>query len=103
MTGFEVKDHILNSQFEKPKSYWQIEEGKESEEMPGRRPAMYFYRPPGSVAEGNGIGTAIELKLVNRIRNCLDEWRKLALKGEGGVTRTTMANLMIICLILSYA
>ncbi len=27
---------------------------------------------------------------MNRIRNRLDEWRKLALKGEGGVTRTTM-------------
>ncbi|MFC1817236.1 BPTD_3080 family restriction endonuclease, partial [Thermodesulfobacteriota bacterium] len=66
------------------------EEGKESIEIQGRRPAMYFYRPPGSLAEGNGIGTAIELKMVNRIRKRLDDWRKLALKGEGGVTRTTM-------------
>jgi type III restriction enzyme len=90
MTGFEVKDPILNSPFEEPKSYWQIEEGKKPVEMPGRRPAMYFYRPPGTTAGGNGIGTAIELKMVNRIRNRLDEWRKLALKGEGGVTRTTM-------------
>ncbi len=48
MTGFEVKEPILNSPFEEPKSYWQIEEGKEPVEMPGRRPAMYFYRPPGT-------------------------------------------------------
>ena len=90
MTGFEVKNPILNSPFEAPQSYWQIEEGKEPKEMPGRRPAMYFYRPPGSAAEGNGAGTAIELKMVNRIRDRLGEWRELALKGEGGVTRTTM-------------
>ncbi len=27
MTGFEVKNPILNSPFEEPMSYWQIEEG----------------------------------------------------------------------------
>lgn len=90
MTGFEVKDPILNLPFEEPKSYWKIEEGKVPVEMPGRRPAMYFYRPPGTATEDNGVGTAIELKMVNRIRKRLDEWRTLALKGEGGVTRTTM-------------
>ena len=30
------------------------------------------------------------MKLVNRIRAKLNEWRPLALRGEGGVTRTTM-------------
>ena len=30
------------------------------------------------------------MKLVNRIRDKLAEWRPLALEGEGGVTRTTM-------------
>ena len=53
---------------------------------------MYFYRPPGRDAseDREGAGIAIELKLVNRIRTKLAEWRPLALKGEGGVTRTTM-------------
>ena len=53
---------------------------------------MYFYRPPGreAAADWEGAGTAIELKLVNRIRGKLAEWLPLALKGEGGVTRTTM-------------
>lgn len=53
---------------------------------------MYFYRPPGreAAADWEGAGTAIELKLVNRVRGKLEEWLPLALKGEGGVTRTTM-------------
>ena len=53
---------------------------------------MYFYRPAGqeSSAEQQGVGTAIGLKLVNRIRGNLAEWRPMALRGEGGVTRTTM-------------
>jgi type III restriction enzyme len=54
---------------------------------------MYFYRDPKSVPDQydqSQVGIAIELKLVNRIRERLNAWRHLALKGEGGVTRTTM-------------
>ena len=52
---------------------------------------MYYYRPPlKSMSESpEGIGTAIELKLVNRIRDRMKEWLPLALKGEGGVTGVT--------------
>ena len=58
----------------------------------GRRPAMYFYWRPGrnSSPDRQGVGTAIGLKLVNRIRAKLADWRPLALRGGGGVTRTTM-------------
>ena len=42
------------------------------------------------MSDQEAVGTAIELKLVNRIRAKLAEWRPLALRGEGGVTRTTM-------------
>jgi len=90
MTGFEVQDPILNSPYDEPQEYWRIVEGETPQRVNGRRPAMYFYRPPGTFSEGSGAGTAIELKLVNRIRDRLSEWRELALKGEGGVTRTTM-------------
>lgn len=90
MTGFEVQEPILNSPFDAPAEHWKIVEGETPERVKGRRRAMYYYRPPGPVAEGSGAGTAIELKLVNRIRERLTEWRRLALKGEGGVTRTTM-------------
>jgi len=90
MTGFEVQDPILNSPYETPREHWRIIEGEKPERIQDRRPAMYYYRPPGPSTGGSGTGTAIELKLVNRIRERLQEWRKLALKGEGGVTRTTM-------------
>lgn len=53
---------------------------------------MYFYRPPRHEAQDCGAtaGTAIDLKLVNRIRDKLSEWRPLAQRGEGDLTRTTM-------------
>ena len=92
MTVQEVAQPILNSPFEEPREFWQITEHEPPQRVAGRRPAMYFYRPPGheSSAEQQGVGTAIGLKLVNRIRGQLAEWRPLALRGEGGVTRTTM-------------
>ena len=92
MNAHEVPEPILNSPFEEPEAYWRILEHDPPERRSGRRPAMYFYRPPGREAseDGAGAGTAIELKLVNRIRAKLAEWRPLALRGGGGVTRTTM-------------
>lgn len=87
MTGFEVQDPILNSPYEGPKEYWRIVEGEAPERMPGRRPAMYYYRPPKYAASDGGIGTAIELKLVNRIRERVTSWRD---QGYPGVTRTTL-------------
>jgi len=88
----EVPEPILNSPFNEPAEYWSISEHEPPVRQAGRRPAMYFYRPPGHEAalDRQGAGTAIELKLVNRIRAKLAEWRPLALKGEAGVTRTTM-------------
>ena len=92
MNAHEVPEPILNSPFEEPEAYWHILEHEPPERRSGRRPAMYLYRPPGRGAseDGVGAGTAIEMKLVNRIRAKLAEWRPLALRGEGGVTRTTM-------------
>ena len=74
MSGYEVSEPILNFPFEEPREHWRIVEGEEPRRGPGRRPAMYFYRPPGAGAEfdpGGGAGIAIELKLVNRIRERL--------------------------------
>ena len=92
MKAREVPEPILNSPFEEPQSYWHISEHDPPEQLSGRRPARYFYRPPGHEAlnEGAGVGTSIELKLVNRIRDKLAEWRPLALRGEAGVSRTSM-------------
>ena len=92
MNAHEVPEPILNSPYVEPEAYWRISELDPPERRQGRRAAMYFYRPPGREASesAEGAGVAIELKLVNRIRAKLTEWRPLALRGEGGVTRTTM-------------
>lgn len=92
MSAHEVPEPILNSPFEEPAEHWHISEHSSPERRSGRRPALYSFRLPAEAAspEQAGPRIAIELKLVNRIRSKLAEWRPLALRGEGGVTRTTM-------------
>jgi len=85
--GFEVPDPILNSPYEEPQAHWRIVEGEPAEQVPGRRPGLYYYRPAGQAAVEAGVGTAIELKLVNRIRERVKAWRD---QGYPGVTRTTL-------------
>ena len=89
MTDYEVEQPILNSPYDEPQEYWNLVEGEAPVRVRGRRPAMYFYRPPtGEAASGQeGRGIAIELKLVNRIRQRLEEWRAA---DYAGVTRTTL-------------
>ncbi len=90
MSAYEVTEPILNSPFDEPKEHWHIIEGETPERRPGRRPAMYFYRDPKAKPEkeyGNVVGTAIELKLVNRIRDQVKKWRE---QNYPGVTRTTL-------------
>lgn len=89
MSGFEVQDPILCGPFEEPTEHWLIVEGETPRRVPARRPATYFYRPPGpvNVSEAEGAkGIQIELKLVNLARRRLEEWRAA---GRPGVTRTT--------------
>jgi type III restriction enzyme len=89
VSGFEVSEPILCGPYDEPTEHWRIVEGETLRREPGRRPAMYHYRPPGPVseAEGDDPGTLIELKLVNRIRQRLKEWQAA---GRAGVTRTTL-------------
>ena len=90
MSGYEVPEPILNSPFEEPREHWHLVEGEPSQRQPGRRSAMYFYRPPtgnGEFDPGSVVGTAIELKLVNRIRERVKEWRG---QHWPGITRTTL-------------
>ena len=97
MNNFEVTEPILNSPFEEPKEHWWILEGEAPERRPGRRFAHYFYRDPRSATEESvetDVGTMIELKIVTRIRERLAQWRPLALRGEGGVSRTTQELLI---------
>lgn len=85
MSNFEVPSPILCSPFEEPREHWWILEGQPAERRPGRRPAIYFYREPSKEGEQQG-GLAIEMKLVNRIRERVRAWREA---GYAGVTRTT--------------
>ena len=90
MSSYEVPEPILNSPFEEPQEHWHIIEGETPEKRPGRRPAMYFYRDPKAAPgkyAGSEVGTAIELKLVNRIRQQVADWRN---QRYPGVTRTTL-------------
>lgn len=89
MSSFEVPEPIINSPYHEPASYWQIREGEPPVRMPGRRPASYYYKPQGSSAtlmEPESAGTLIELKMVNRVRQRMKDWRN---QGWPGVTRTT--------------
>jgi type III restriction enzyme len=90
MSAYEVPQPILNSPFEEPREHWHIVEGETPDQRSGRRPSMYFYRDPKVRPEkeyGTVAGTAIELKLVNRIREQVKRWRS---EGYPGVTRTTL-------------
>lgn len=88
--AFEVPEPILNSPFEEPAEHWHIVEGETPERRPGRRPAVYYYRDPkAKSADGQARvgGIAVELPLVNLIRERVKGWRQA---GYPGVTRTTL-------------
>jgi type III restriction enzyme len=89
MSSFEVDTPILNSPYEEPVEYWQIEDGRPPARALGRRPAGYFYRDPKAPPPEPGEpqrGSWQELELVNQIRKQLAEWRRL---GYPGASRTT--------------
>jgi type III restriction enzyme len=87
-SGFEVPTPILNGPFDEPALYWHLEDGAQSEQRQGRRPAGYYYRDPRrSVQDGGGSrGVWREMPLVNSIRDRVREWRAV---GRPGVTRVT--------------
>jgi type III restriction enzyme len=87
--SFEVPEPIINSPFQEPQWHWNIIEGESPEKRAGRRAAFYFYRDPKAKPErleGRGSGVAVELKLVNLVRQRVADWRQ---QGYPGVTRTT--------------
>jgi type III restriction enzyme len=90
MSSYEVSEPIISLPFEEPREHWNIIEGEVPERVAGRRKAVYFYRDPKAAPgkrAGEGVGTVIELKLVNLIRERVAEWRRA---GYPGVTRTTL-------------
>ncbi len=87
MAQFEVPTPILCSPFEEPKEHWRIHAHEPAERIPGRRKAVYYFRPKGRDAAAEGAGEERELELVNLIRPRLAEWRKA---GYPRATRTTL-------------
>lgn len=90
MSAYEVPEPIINSPFVEPSCHWHIEEGQEPEKRPGRRPAVYYYRDPKakpSSSASRAGGTAVDMPLVNLIRQRVQEWRNA---DYPGVTRTTL-------------
>ena len=98
-----VEAPIINSPFEEPKFYWQIEAGKEPVRRPGRRMASYFFRVPEKAARGRkdkdqaalfeeaAKGQEYLLDNANLIRQRLAEWRKREYEGATKVTRELLA------------
>ncbi|MDD9858838.1 MAG: DEAD/DEAH box helicase family protein [Nitrospira sp.] len=93
MPASEVENPIINGPYEEPTSHWKIHEHEPAEKIRGRRKPTYLYVPPGARTDGTNdreVGYELALQLVSLIRDRLAEWRPLALRGEGGVTRVTM-------------
>ncbi len=81
----EVPNPIINSPFAEPARHYVIKPGEPARLEDGRRPAMYYYRPPHA-APGDVVGEAVDLPLVNDLRARVKAWRQA---GYPGVTRTT--------------
>ena len=85
MSGYEVPTPILNSPSRSRPSTGTSSRASREPCRAGR-PACTSIAIRGQEAQGRA-GTAIELKLVNRIRQQVDAWRT---QGYPGVTRTTL-------------
>ena len=93
MLETEVENPIINSPYEEPTSHWKIHEYDPVEKINGRRDPVYMYLPPGAKTDEESArdsGYELKLETVSLIRRQLTEWRQLALRGEGGVSRVTM-------------
>jgi type III restriction enzyme len=89
MSNYQVPEPIINSPFEEPAEHWNIVDGEQPQLLPGRRPALYFYRDPKARTNKSyrgDRGVPIELKLVNLIRQRVKAWREA---DYPSVTRTT--------------
>ncbi len=94
MSDFEVPEPIICSPYSAPDRHWHLEEGLPPDLRQGRRPAAYFYPgADGTTSERADapLGTSIELKLVNLIRQRLNEWRRLPYPSDSRVTNELLA------------
>ena len=78
---------IINSPYKEPSRYWKyVRETQLFDLEEGRRPAGYIVASPDSNTFDDP-GVFVEIPLVNRIRNRVDEWRKNGYPGVTGLTK----------------
>ena len=88
-----VSDPIINRAYEEPSQHWSYKDG-EPFEVPGRRPAMYWYksrRVAGGQTDVFAEEERDELPLVNRLRADVGRWRASGYRGASKVTRDLFA------------
>ena len=86
--GFEVPEPIINGPFDKPVWHWELREGEPPVKQAGRRAAGYWYRDPRANRDtaGSSRGVWREMRLVNLIRDRVEQWRE---EGRPGISGTT--------------
>jgi type III restriction enzyme len=82
----QPKSLIINSPFERPTHHWRRVSDQRLELVEGRRPAGYEI-----FDTRNNTVRSVELELVNRIRERVDEWRDAGYPGVTAVTRALLA------------
>lgn len=88
-----VPDPIINSPYREPDAHWSYQEGQPIK-VPGRRPAMYWYKSKklaGGQADIFAEEERDELPLVNRLREDVRRWRESGYRGATGVTKDLLA------------
>ena len=89
-----VADPIINNPYEEPAQHWSYQKGQPFQ-VPGRRPAMYWYksrRVAGGQAEIFAEEERDELPLVNRLRTDVKRWRESGYRGASRVTKDLFAH-----------
>lgn len=80
-----LRSLIVNSPFERPTHHWRRLGDEKLELVAGRRPAGYEI-----FDTRNNTVRSVELELVNRIRERVDEWRDAGYPGVTAVTRALL-------------
>lgn len=80
-----LRSLIVNSPFERPTHHWRRVSDQRLELVEGRRPAGYEI-----FDTRNNTVRSVELELVNRIRERVDEWRDAGYPGVTAVTRALL-------------
>jgi type III restriction enzyme len=81
----QPKSLIINSPFERPTHHWRRVSDQRLELVEGRRPAGYEI-----FDTRNNTVRSVELELVSRIRERVDEWRDAGYPGVTAVTRALL-------------